>query len=58
VATNSSWTLWCAANLTPPVVWQPVCTNSADATGNWRFTDTNLDWSQKYYRVVQAAPGF
>lgn len=56
-ATNSAWMLLSATNLAPPVVWQPVCTNSADGNGNWQFTDTNLNYQQKFYRVVSVAPG-
>jgi len=51
-ATNTSWVLLSATSLTPPVVWQPVCTNSADGNGNWQFTDTNLNYRQRFYRVV------
>ncbi|MGN6642606.1 MAG: LamG-like jellyroll fold domain-containing protein, partial [Verrucomicrobiota bacterium] len=29
-------------NLTPPVVWQAISTNTADANGFWQFTDTNV----------------
>jgi alpha-tubulin suppressor-like RCC1 family protein len=31
-----------ATNLTPPIVWQCVCTNCADANGNCSFIVTNL----------------
>ena len=31
-----------ATNLTPPIVWQCVCTNCADANGNCNFIVTNL----------------
>jgi hypothetical protein len=57
-AADSSWVLLCATNLLPPVAWQPVCTNFADDGGMWQFTDTNLNSSQKFYRVVNVAPGF
>ncbi len=56
-ATNTSWVLLSATNLTPPVIWQPVCTNSADADGNWQFTDTDLNYRQRFYRVVSLSPG-
>ncbi|MGN6555120.1 MAG: LamG-like jellyroll fold domain-containing protein [Verrucomicrobiota bacterium] len=36
-------------NLTPPVVWQNISTNTADGTGAWQFTDTN---------AVNSAAGF
>jgi hypothetical protein len=41
-----------ATNLTPPVIWKSIYTNSADASGNWQFTDTNLNESQKFYRAM------
>ncbi|HTY89217.1 MAG TPA: hypothetical protein VMB80_17350 [Candidatus Acidoferrum sp.] len=49
---NYPYILQFATNLIPPVNWQPVLTNSADAKGNWQFTDTNLSGSQKFYRAV------
>jgi uncharacterized repeat protein (TIGR03803 family) len=50
--TNYPYILQSATNLTPPVNWQPVLTNLADGNGNWQFTDTNLNGSQKFYRTV------
>ena len=55
--TNSSWVLLSATNLASPAAWQPVCTNSVDGNGNWQFTDTNLNYQQKFYRVVSLPPG-
>jgi len=49
---NYSYILQSATNLTPPVNWQPVLTNPADANGNWQFSDTNLNGSQKFYRAL------
>ena len=49
---NYPYVLQSATNLTPPVNWQPVLTNPADASGNWQFTDRNLNTGQKYYRAV------
>ena len=49
---NYPYILQSATNLTPPVNWQPVLTNPADGNGNWQFTDTNLNGSQKFYRAV------
>ncbi len=49
---NYPYILQAATNLTPPVNWQPVLTNPADANGNWQFTDTNLNNRQKFYRAV------
>lgn len=50
--TNYPYILQSATNLTPPVNWQPIFTNPADASGNWQFTDTNLAAEQKFYRAV------
>ncbi len=50
--TNYPYILQAATNLTPPVNWQPVLTNPADSNGNWLFTDTNLNGSQKFYRAT------
>lgn len=41
-----------ATNLTPPIIWKSIRTNSADANGNWQFTDTSLNAGQKFYRAV------
>jgi hypothetical protein len=49
---NYPYILQSATNLTPPVNWQPVLTNAADANGNWQFTDTNLNSRQKFYRAA------
>jgi hypothetical protein len=49
---NYPYILQSATNLTSPVNWQPVLTNPADGNGNWQFTDTNLNESQKFYRAV------
>jgi alpha-tubulin suppressor-like RCC1 family protein len=50
---NYPYILQMATNLTPPVNWQPVFTNPADANGNWTFTVTNLpDLPAGYYRAV------
>jgi sugar lactone lactonase YvrE len=50
---NYPYILQSATNLTPPVNWQPVLTNSADGNGNWQFMDTNLNNGQKFYRAVR-----
>jgi alpha-tubulin suppressor-like RCC1 family protein len=50
---NYPYILQTATNLTPPVNWQSVFTNPADANGNWIFTVTNLtDLPAGYYRAV------
>lgn len=41
-----------ATNLAAPVIWKSVFTNFADASGNWLFTDTNLNGGQKFYRAM------
>ncbi len=41
-----------ATNLTPLIIWRSLYTNSVDASGNWQFTDTNLNEGQKFYRVM------
>jgi len=41
-----------ATNLSPPVNWQTLATNAADASGFWQFTGTNLNRAQGFYRVV------
>jgi hypothetical protein len=47
---NINSRIYTATNLTPPIVWLPLYTNSHD--GNWQFVDTNADGiSAKYYRV-------
>jgi hypothetical protein len=50
-APNSSYILQTATNLIPPVQWQSIFTNAADANGVWQFTDTNLSNAQEFYRV-------
>jgi hypothetical protein len=51
-ATNYPYVLQMATNLTSPVTWKSIITNLADGSGNWQFTDTNLNGSQKFYRAV------
>lgn len=46
---NSTNVVQSAANLTPPVAWQNVSTNVADASGAWQFTDSNSGGT-KFYR--------
>ena len=46
------YVLQSATNLTPPISWQSIRTNYADTNGNWQFTDTNLNFVQKFYRVL------
>jgi len=46
---NSTNVVQVAANLAPPVVWQNVSTNVADAGGAWQFTGTN-QFPVQFYR--------
>jgi hypothetical protein len=45
-----NYALEMAANLTPPVFWQPLLTNSAAASGRLCFTNLTSQ-SQVFYRV-------
>jgi hypothetical protein len=50
---NYPYTLQSATNLTPPINWQPVITNSADINGNWSITVSNLSRTpSSFYRAV------
>jgi uncharacterized repeat protein (TIGR03803 family) len=52
-AANSTNVIQIAANLTPPVAWQNISTNVADAGGAWQYTDTNLTTTFRFYRSYQ-----
>jgi hypothetical protein len=42
-----------ATNLSPPVLWQPLSTNTAGADGGWQFTDPNAASHQtRFYRSL------
>jgi uncharacterized repeat protein (TIGR03803 family) len=47
---NSTNVVQSATSLVPPVTWQNVSTNVADANGGWQFTQTNLTNSPEFYR--------
>jgi len=49
---GKNYILQTATNLTPPIQWLPLLTNTADTNGLWQFIDTNLNNSQKFYRVT------
>jgi hypothetical protein len=50
---GTTYILQAATNLTPPVAWQPVFTNAADASGNWSFMDTNVSSNpQQFFRAL------
>jgi uncharacterized repeat protein (TIGR03803 family) len=46
---NSTNIIQSTTQLTPPVVWQNIATNVADAGGAWHFIDDN-DTATRYYR--------
>lgn len=50
---GSTNVVFSAASLQPPVVWQPISTNTAGLDGDWQFTDTNPAGNQnQFYRFV------
>jgi hypothetical protein len=50
---NYPYILQSTTNLTPPVIWQSILTNTADASGNWSFVVTNIaDLRENYYRAA------
>ncbi|MBU6401722.1 MAG: hypothetical protein KGS61_15500, partial [Verrucomicrobia bacterium] len=52
---GASYLLQVAANLEPPVQWQPLDTNAADANGNWSYLDTNTAaFPSRFYRLGQS----
>jgi uncharacterized repeat protein (TIGR03803 family) len=48
-APNSTNVVQFTTNITPPVTWQNVSTNIADANGAWQFTDSN-NTATPFYR--------
>jgi photosystem II stability/assembly factor-like uncharacterized protein len=53
-APNCAYVLFAATNLTSPMPWQAVVTNSTDANGRWLFTDTNWNkYTQRFYIASQ-----
>jgi alpha-tubulin suppressor-like RCC1 family protein/sugar lactone lactonase YvrE len=50
---NYPYILQMATNLTPPVSWQSIITNSPDANGNWSWTNFNLSaYPAGFYRAA------
>lgn len=47
---NSTNIVQATASLTPPVTWQKLSTNVADAGGAWQFIETNITNSTQFYR--------
>jgi sugar lactone lactonase YvrE len=49
---NSTNVLFSATNLTPPVSWVPISTNTAAGDGTWQYTDTNTaDYPARFFRL-------
>ena len=46
------YSLQSTTNLAPPVAWEPLVTQPADAGGAWHCVETNLLAPQRFYRVV------
>ena len=46
------YVLQSATNLTSPINWKSIRTNYSDVSGNWQFTDTNMNGDQKFYRAM------
>jgi hypothetical protein len=53
---GSLYVLQMATNLTPPVNWQALVTNAADAGGQWSFIDTNTANPSQFYRAILLTP--
>jgi hypothetical protein len=54
-APGSTCILMTTTNLTPPIVWQPIATNTLDITGVWQFTDPQaVNFQQEFYRLELA----
>lgn len=49
-APNSTNIIQATASLTPPVMWQNVSANVADANGAWQFTNNNNSTTTRFYR--------
>ena len=55
---NYPYILETATNLAPPINWQPILTNAADASGNWIFAVTNNpNVPASFYRAAAQAAG-
>jgi hypothetical protein len=50
---NTESRIWVTMNLTPPISWEPIFTNTATgAEGTWQFTDTNaIHFSARFYLI-------
>jgi uncharacterized repeat protein (TIGR03803 family) len=50
---NSTNVIQSTTNFTPPIDWQNVSTNVADANGAWQFTDSRNVTVTRFYRSYQ-----
>jgi len=49
---SSKYVIEAATNLTKPVTWSPLATNTTDISGNWSFTDPGAsNRPTRYYRA-------
>lgn len=49
---QQTFILQSTTNIVPPVQWFNLLTNVTDTNGIWRFSDTNVNTPQKFYRVT------
>jgi hypothetical protein len=50
---NTVYAIEAATNLTAPIFWQRLDSNTADASGVFQFTDTDgIAFPVRFYRVV------
>jgi hypothetical protein len=48
---NRTHVVEATTNLSPPQIWQPVGTNTLNATGVWIFTNATGSIPQQFYRA-------
>ena len=52
-AVGGTCVLFCATNLSPPIVWQPVQTNTGGTNGVYNFSDPQAtNFSQRFYHLL------
>jgi len=50
---GSTNVVFCASNLAPPILWQPLSTNFAGPDGDWQFTDPGATTNPaRFYRSL------
>ncbi|MDB6057225.1 MAG: hypothetical protein JWO95_1069 [Verrucomicrobiales bacterium] len=47
-----TYILQAVTDLTPPISWKPIMTNTTDTNGFWHFTDQPSGTVQKFYRAT------